>query len=312
MSNCSRNRSRIRRDKASRRKSNLSIESLERRELLHASGVLWSESPNLTLSFAVEGVDVAGEPNQLDAYFDLAFQGENWQGTILEAFQQWAIKTNANVGLITEAGAHPLGAEGSRTGDSRFGDVRIAARPLARNVHAVSVAHDSLISGTWAGDVIFNTNAAFQSLDELYSVALHEAGHVFGLAHSTHVDSVMRIHGISGIVEPSVQDELNLRSLYGERNADQFDQVQQNGSLANASKLRLNRRPMSGNVTLGAVPSVVFADLGLADVDYYNVEPPASYHGSVTVRLRTEGTSLLNPAMTVVDRDGTGSVIVLE
>ncbi|MCA9217215.1 MAG: cadherin-like domain-containing protein, partial [Planctomycetales bacterium] len=250
---------------------------------------------------ANDGVDVAGESNGLDTYFESVLPNESWRETILSAFQQWASETNANVGLVEETGNFAFGAPGARTGDARFGDIRIGARPLATNVHAVSVSHDAFTSGTWSGDVLFNTNVPIESVDQLFSVALHEAGHVFGLGHSDQPNSVMHMHGGAGETALNQQDIANMRSLYGNRSADSFDAAKTNDSLSMASILRLNRR---GSGVLGATPTVAFADLGANDVDYYKVELPGNYTGPVTIRLRSSGVSLLAPDMRLMDANG--------
>ena len=121
------------------------IETLERRELLDGAGTLLSESPDLTLSFAADGVDVGGKQNQLNSFMESQFSDANWKETILRAFQTWAVNTNANLGVVDEEGTHAFGAEGSRLRDPRFGDIRIGARPLADNVLAISIPQDTLV-----------------------------------------------------------------------------------------------------------------------------------------------------------------------
>lgn len=291
------NRRRSRNAKGSRTTA-LRGEQLEMRELLRAP-VIWTELPRLTLSFAPDGVDIAGEVNQLAATFNAQFANEPWQETILKGFQTWAAETNANVGVVTETGAHEFGASGARSSDNRFGDIRIGARPLADNVAAVSISHNTLVSGTWAGDIIFNSEVEFGSLDELFSVALHEAGHVFGLSHSGDHDSPMHFHGISDAITLQDEDIANIQSLYGERERDIYEGRSNNNSMIRASRIRLNSLPRREP---GSAPSVVFGDLTTTnDVDFFEVKPPRQYSGSVTIRFRTEGISLANAKMTVFD-----------
>ena len=278
------------------------IETLERRELLDGAGTLLSESPDLTLSFAADGVDVGGKQNQLNSFMESQFSDANWKETILRAFQTWAVNTNANLGVVDEEGTHAFGAEGSRLRDPRFGDIRIGARPLADNVLAISIPQDTLVSGTWSGDVIFNSNGTYDSIHELFSVAVHEAGHVFGLSHSDDENSPMNFHGVSEATTLTDADIFSLQSLYGARSHDNFDQKSRNESLASASNLDLTKI-----ANLGSAPSIAFADLGLDDIDYYNVELPNSYNGPITVRLRSSGTSLLAPALNIYN--GNGEVI---
>lgn len=276
------------------------LEALERRELLDGAGTLFGESPHLTLSFSDDGADIGGAANRLTSFMNGQFANNNeWKDTILRAFQTWAVHTNANLGVVQEDGVHAFGVEGSRLRDPRFGDIRIGARPLAENVLAISIPHDTLVSGTWAGDVIFNSNGSYSSIDELFSVALHEAGHVFGLSHSDDHHSPMHFHGVSEAIVLTDADIATLQSLYGPRSHDKFDREMRNDSVASASFLDLT------NVTEpGTAPSIAFADLGEADIDVYEIEIPEFYDGAISIRVRSRETSLLAPAVKVISGDG--------
>ncbi len=180
--------------------------------MMHAEGLAWASHPELTISFAPDGTDVAGQSSSLFAEMS-TLEGQPWQQTILSAFEAWANFIVMDVLEVPDSGDR-FGISGPVQGDPRFGDVRIAAVELSTDVIAISVPHDELMSGTWTGDVLINTNARFSNLDELYSVMLHEAGHVFGLEHSTDSDSPMFFHGVSEAVVPALEDIVELRRRY--------------------------------------------------------------------------------------------------
>ena len=179
--------------------------------MLHGEGLVVTGVPELTISFAPDGTNVAGQTSGLFTDPELQ-QIPHWQDTIVRAFQTWARYTGTNVKVVSDSGA-PLGTSGATQGDPRFGDVRVAAVPLSSDVIAMSVPQNEVVSGTWAGDLLFNLDATMASADALYSVALHEAGHVFGLGHSDDPASPMFFHGVSQAVTPTAQDIQALRGI---------------------------------------------------------------------------------------------------
>jgi hypothetical protein len=104
------------------------LESLDGRIVPAVFGNPWPVS-NLTLSFAPDGTGVNGSANQLSQTFS-AIPADLWQSEVLRAFQTWALNANVNIGLVPDGG-QPFGTPGSPQGDTRFGDVRVAAVPLA-------------------------------------------------------------------------------------------------------------------------------------------------------------------------------------
>jgi hypothetical protein len=284
-----------------------SVESLEPRALLDSAGLVWNQRPYLTASFAPDGTDVNGHASELSA--TLASLGDEtaWQATILRAFQTWAIETNADVGLVADSG-DPFGIPGATRRDARFGDVRIAAVPLPLDVLAVSVPNETIAAGTWVGDVLFNSAAAWSSMDDLYSVALHEAGHVFTLDHSDDPTSPMFVHGISANLTPIASDVAALQQRYGARTADANETaraaegISDNDTLANATDLKLTKMP---GYHEGAGPSLVYGDITTdSDVDYFFMPAVSDYAGQVTFTLRSDAISLLSPRLKVFNEDG--------
>ena len=268
------------------------LEPLEPRHMLAFS--LWSDLLGLSISFAPDGVDIAGEPNQLAQTMDAAFPDQDWQATILSGFQKWASQTNSDVYLVEEDGAHPFGVEGNRVVDLRFGDVRIGARPLSPNIRALTIPSDSLLSGTWAGDVIINSNGSFESMDNLLAVALHEAGHAFGLPNSNLPDSAMNSRADVLITSPSSDDirAINELSSQSVRTVDFNDTVDQATQIDLVEKLSSSSFPYyhSGDIKDG-------------DVDYFAVTLPECCTDSLKVVVRSKGISLLSPELIVLDSD---------
>ncbi|QDS97670.1 hypothetical protein HG15A2_09340 [Adhaeretor mobilis] len=280
------------------------IEALEPRLLLDGDGFLNGTDVHLTLSFASDGTDVAGQPSALAATFDSIAPSADWQDAILRAFQTWAIETNADVGVVSENG-DPFGAPGLTQRDDRFGDIRIGAIAMSPEVGAVSVPVDGVVAGTWFADVVFNTEFAYQSLDDIFAVALHEAGNVFGLEDNTDPNSPLFIGGAPTGLPPTTADLAALQSLHGSRVPDQNELPDDDGgggpfdndSFANATQLKLLEATENDE---GSAPSFTYGDITThTDLDIYKVKTSGDYTGSVTFQIRSVGISLLRPEVTI-------------
>lgn len=211
---------------------------------------------------------------------------------ILRAFQTWAAATNINIGLTADGGAN-FGTAGAYQSDGRFGDIRIGGTRL----HPSALANAMIVSpdnGTWSGDVLFNTAVRYGAGGyDLFTVALHEAGHVLGLEHSDDPNSVMSERYIGTRTGLSASDLATVRSYYGgPRQADGFDRQRANDTRSAATAVTV-----SGNFTLTGDLTTA------ADADWYAFRVPAGGR-SFTARLTTAGISLLAAELTVVDAAG--------
>jgi hypothetical protein len=276
------------------------FEALEDRSMPSTFGVPWADPTHLTLSFASDGTSTPIGANSLTQTMIDAGATAAWQREILRAFQTWAAKTNMNIGLVADGG-QALGSLGAVQSDSRFGDIRVAAAPLSSGVLA-STSPFSWTGTTLSGDLVFNSLQEFARGDlagayDLFSVALHEAGHALGLDHSHNEGSAI---GASYAFRTglSSEDIAELRALYGARTHDDFDLSTDNNARSRADALP--RVPGRGQL-------LATADLTTqTDVDFYKFNAPllTPFLSSVVVRLKASGISLLTASVTVYDSFG--------
>jgi hypothetical protein len=278
------------------RRLGTSFERLEDRTVPTAWGVPWADPSRLTLSFAPDGTPTPVGDSRLSSAMSAA---PGWQRETLRAFESWAAVTNVNFG-VTADGGQPLGARGAVQGDSRFGDVRIAAAPAAADNELAAASPFGWVGSTYAGDVLFDSTDRFAvgnaaNAYDVYSVAAHEAGHVLGLDHSADPQSVMN-EGYGYRTGLSAGDVARVQALYGTRLPDAFDAAAPNDTRATASVL-----PRVSSSSQQATGDITTA----ADADYYKftVDTLAAL-GGVTVRLKASGVSLLVPSVTVYDAAG--------
>jgi Matrixin len=270
------------------KRSRLSIEQLEDRLTPSAWGQPWPDPGHLTLSFAPDGTAAGGSPSNLFSLLNATAPTAAWETTVLRAFQTWAVNSNVNIGLVNDGG-EALGSTGAVQGDPRFGDIRIAARPLAPT--AISTGSPFSWSGTtWSGDVLLNNQDNFgingQGQYDLYTIALHEAGHVFGIADTTtNAQSVMYDVYTGPRTGLSSQDIADIQALYGVRTPAS------NISFATATQL-------------GQVPveETVQGDVNSGNSDYYKFNLPViPLLSSFTIQVKCSGLSLLVPSVSVYD-----------
>jgi hypothetical protein len=278
----------------------LNCEPLEKRLTMNGDSANWLNAQSLTLSFAPDGTSVSGESSALEKTMTDASLTQ-WRETIVRAFQTWAQKASINIGIV-EDGGEPLGIRGVSHDDQRFGDIRIAGVPLSPDTLGEAIHESRTMVGTWAGDVVFNTRVSWTSEADLFSVALHEAGHVLGLEHSAEPLSPMFKHGISQTAGPTAGDVAALQSVYGARRADIYEGAQGNETISRATRIPHSEASDGFN---GATPLVVYGDIGNStDKDVFELPVLLGCQGPLTFELVTKGISLLSGRMTLLDRHG--------
>lgn len=260
----------------------------------------WHRGEQLTVSLAPDGTQILGQTSTLFETFGWMLGTEQLEVRILQAFQTWARQTNLNVGLVADGG-EAFGTPGLEQHDQRFGDVRVGAIAMAPDVFAVAIPVDDLAAGTWAGEIVFNSQADIRTVRQFYHVALHEAGHVLGLDHSDDPASPMFYGGDS--IGLTATDRAEIRALYGERNLDIYErELENNDTFEEATQLKLSGSKAAEE---GGLPLVAFGDIKANDVDYFEVNLPSGYQGRLTFRLESIGISALAPTMTMYDESGT-------
>jgi hypothetical protein len=271
------------------------VEALEGRAVPATFGLPWGDARHLSLSFVPDGTAIAGHASDLFQMLDSRQATDAWQRTVLRAFQTWAVRSNVNIGLRADGG-QAIGTPGKNQHDARFGDIRVAAHAMAPDALAISVPGGSLLAGTWSGDMFLNSDVFRDATaPDLFSVALHEAGHVFGLDNSTDPSSPLYSH-LTGAVAPTEADTEMIQSLYGARVPDRYEGPGGNDTTAQAASF-----PVPDDYSIER-PLVLFADrTSETDVDVFELTPPGGYTGAMTVRLQSAGLSLLAPRLTVLD-----------
>src|SRR6266545_4715268 len=280
-----------------KRTRTLSFEQLENRLTPTVWNNPWPDGTHLTLSFVPDGTIVGGRSSSLFRTLNARGPTALWQHQILQALQTWAVQTNLNIGVVADDGS-PLGAPGQPQSDPRFGDIRVAAIPMAPDVMAITTPFDPL-AGTWSGDVRLNSNYLFDLQGtggvDFLTAMVHEVGHSFGLPDILDQSSVEYRYYQGVRTTLGASDVTAIQALYGARQGDAFEGTAGNGTFTSARALTLLQNS-DGSLGIQANADVTTAQ----DIDYYRFTAPLNA-GSFTVRLQTKGVSLLVPSVTVYD-----------
>lgn len=280
----------------------LTLEHLQRRDLFTVDSLAWDEAGSLRLSFVPDGTLVGDQVSNLDSVMSQSPAGTAWRDSVVKAFQIWSQYAAINVGVVSDSGA-PIGTAGPTRGDERFGEIRIAGLPMTNDTWAAAVSHNKLSSGSWAGDMFFNTAANWnQHPDDLLRVALHEAGHVLGLPHNADPTSPMHEHGVPDSLTPAASDIAVLQQLYGVRGADANELNKANDTQGDATRMRFSDVASTFD---GTKPLIHYGEITQAtDRDIFFFEVPQSHKSTTTVHVESRGLSQLQFRLTVKNDKG--------
>jgi hypothetical protein len=284
---------------APRRRALLNVEVLESRLVPYVtSGGAWPSPQLVTISFVPDGTDLGGVSSNLFATFNAhpGWKTSTWENQILKAAQSWAQQTNLNFSVVSDNGT-AIGGGNYQQGDPGMGDIRFGGYDFgAPTMVAQADLPPPLNNFSAAGDIQFNTAQPFNigSTFDLYSVAMHEIGHVLGLLHTTSSPDIMQgfYQQLGGL---GTDDTSGIRNLYSSNNPRTPDRYNtgsnSNGSFANATNINSYISNLTALVTGLDVTRA-------SQVEYFTFTVPSG-SSRLVVKAQSSGLSLLAPTLTV-------------
>ncbi len=284
-----------------RRASRSKVETLEKRVLLYAtSGNAWPNKDLITLSFMPDGTNLGGATSNLVSTFNTKFgSAATWQNQILKAAQYWAQQTNINFAVVTDNGA-TSGSGSYQQGDPNFGDIRIGGFNFGTSALAQAYLPPPINNYSIAGDIQFNTGITFNvgTTYDLFTVAMHEFGHALGMYHSTVATACLypTYNGVDSAL--NADDIAGIKSVYSGGAARAADSQEANNTTAAATIVTINATTKTAVVnSLDLTTST--------DLDYFKFVVPAGSSTTLKAKVVSQGLSLLNPKIEILDSAGT-------
>jgi hypothetical protein len=289
-------------DRPTLSRSRPSLEELETRIVPYATtGNLWPHPELVTLSFVPDGTLMTSGTggnvySNLFATLDARFSTEEWQAEVIKAAQMWAQYANVNFDIVGDNGT--TSGQGSyQQGDAGMGDIRVGGYAMSSAYLGVAYLPPPVNNYSIAGDIGFNTTKTWNvgSTYDLQTVAMHEVGHALGLSH-TSVNGAVQYGSYNGMKwELDADDIAGIQAIYGARQNDVFDAVLSNDSFTTASVLTTYINPLTKTAHFNNLDVT-----NTQDEDYFKVITPlGSTH--LTVRVQTDGLSLLRPEVNIYD-----------
>jgi len=286
------------RPSAAGHRSRPNLEGLESRLLLYATlGGNWVYGSRITYSFVPDGTSIGGTPSSLFQALNARYPTSVWVEEFHEAAAVWQTIANINLVMVTDDGT-PMGSTGNQQGDSRFGDIRFGAIPLASGTLGAAYSPPQINGGTLAGDVILNATASWM-IDahfDLKTVAIHEIGHALGMGHSAISQAVMFSYYTTMKQKLDPDDTAGLRSIYGWRVYDYFNRDGRSNSMYWDAVSLDGARNASNQII---IPGLDLTTPG--QTAWYWVTVPATNAGRIIFKAQSSTLSLLSPRLTIYD-----------
>lgn len=273
------------------------LEGLEDRKLLSSkNGGQWYMPARITYSFMPDGTIIGGStPSSLFSTFNKIAPTATWEGAFEKAAAIWQQVAGFNIALTSDDGS-AQGISGNQQDDPRFGDIRIGATPESPGYLGYTILPPPINGGTDAGDIVMNSNAAWQINNDydLLTVAIHEFGHALGMGHSA-ISTADMYASYTGMKQSLASDDTSgIQSIYGPVPNDPTN----NTTMGTAWDLT---SMIDGNAQVAYNAGYV---TNYTDAEWYKVTVPSTTTGSMTVTLQSTALSSLAPREVVYNSNG--------